>query len=142
IGATADAGHAGYWEKRGWDSDAFLQLTSQIILPRSLQVITAGRPTPAGGVAYSGDKGISRVELSLDGGKTWSEAMVSPGSSAYAWVLWTSDIVLTDARQRKLIVRAYDANGAQQTAVEQDPPPAGATGLQTRVFFNVKEAPA
>jgi len=139
IGVTADAGHAGYWEKRGWDTDAFVKLTSQIAVPASLDPVIAGHPTRAGGVAYSGDKGVSRVEISADGGSTWAEAVVSTSASPYSWALWTADFVIGSGRRRSLVVRAYDGSGNQQTATEQDAPPAGATGLHSRVFYNVKE---
>ena len=40
------------------------------------------------GVAFAGDRGISKVEVTVDGGRTWSEARITYGRSKLAWVLW------------------------------------------------------
>src|SRR5439155_20552708 len=122
-------------------NDARVQMTSQIILPRSLDAISLGQATRAGGVAYSGDRGVSRVELSNDGGQTWSEASLTSSASPFSWVIWTADLILTDPRQRTLTVRAYDGEGGKQDARDQDSPPAGATGLHSRLLYGIKEAP-
>ena len=78
-------------------------------MPRSGSTRTAG-PLQVGGVAFSGDRGISQVEVSFDGGSTWQEASALPSLSPYAWVLWS---LQWDAPpgEHQLLVRAYDSAG-------------------------------
>jgi DMSO/TMAO reductase YedYZ molybdopterin-dependent catalytic subunit len=142
ISAVQDASYSSYWQKRGWDLDAIVKMTSQIIVPRALDPVVLGEQTFAGGIAFGGAGGIMRVEFSADAGNTWREATLSPAMSAYSWVLWTTDFVLTDRRQRTLKVRAYDGAGTPQIEVDSDSAPAGATGLHTRILFSIKDASA
>lgn len=39
------------------------------------------------GVAYAGDRGISKIEVSTDGGNTWKSAIIKDPLSKYTWVL-------------------------------------------------------
>ena len=89
----------------------------------------------------AGNRGVGKVEVSVDGGGSWSQATLNPALSPYTWVLWASEIVLSARSRPRLIVRAYDGNGVQQSAVEEDAPPSGASGLHSRILFNVIEAP-
>jgi DMSO/TMAO reductase YedYZ molybdopterin-dependent catalytic subunit len=41
------------------------------------------------GRAWSGHAQVSRVELSLDDGRTWKDAALEPGASRWAWRRWT-----------------------------------------------------
>ena len=58
------------------------------------------------GYAYSGGgRGIIRVDVSIDGGKTWKEAELLEGNeqnknSSWAWTLWKLDIELPNFRDR------------------------------------------
>ena len=50
--------------------------------------MTAG-PNLLTGRAWAGRLGISRVEISVDGGSTWSEAELGEQDSAFAWRPWS-----------------------------------------------------
>jgi DMSO/TMAO reductase YedYZ molybdopterin-dependent catalytic subunit len=63
----------GYWVRRGWDREALVQTVARIDAPMN-DTSVAGPRLTVGGVAFAGSRGISRVEASLDGGSTWSEA--------------------------------------------------------------------
>jgi Mo-co oxidoreductase dimerisation domain len=41
------------------------------------------------GRAWSGHAPVSRVEISLDDGRSWQDATVEPGESRWAWRRWT-----------------------------------------------------
>ena len=66
------------------------------------------------GYAWSGGgRGIIRVDVSADGGKTWHEATLKPNGQtpyhSYAWTLWEADIPLPKGMtQTELVVKAVD----------------------------------
>ena len=65
----------GYWEQRGWDKEAFVKPTSRLDVPQIGRRLPLGLLT-VGGIAFSGSRGISKVEVSMDQGETWHEATV------------------------------------------------------------------
>jgi hypothetical protein len=63
----------GYWAVRGWDREAVMKATSVIDTVASGSERTGRAQTiMAGGIAHAGVRGISRVELQVDGGD-WHE---------------------------------------------------------------------
>ena len=52
--------------------------------------VTAG-PNLLTGRAWAGRFGISRVEVSVDGGSTWSDAVLGEQASTFAWRPWSFD---------------------------------------------------
>ena len=77
----------GYWQQQGWSQEARMNTSVRIDLPSDGSKI-APEPTVVEGVAFSGDRGISRVEVSTDGGQTWADARLKPPLGPYTWVLW------------------------------------------------------
>ena len=69
------------------------------------------------GRAWSGHAPITKVDLSDDGGRTWSEARLGAAPSSFAWRPWTWDWSAA-AGEHELCVRATDAAGNAQP-VEQ-----------------------
>jgi hypothetical protein len=116
----------GFWQNQGWDDAAPYQTESRIDVPHSRDTLSAG-PLSVGGVAFAGDRGISSVEVSTDGEKTWQPAQVKPGLSPYTWQLWRADINV-DQSVKDIRVRATDGQGKPQIREENDPFPSGATG--------------
>ena len=72
------------------------------------RLLQAG-PVTLTGKAWAGRLGVSRVEVSVDGGSTWSEAQLGEALSPYAWSTWT---FLWNAEPGiyTLCVRATDAD--------------------------------
>ena len=70
------------------------------------------------GRAWSGHGPITRVEVSDDGGHTWSPAGVHPAAGPHAWHRWTFSWDAANAGEHELCVRATDAAGNVQP-VEQ-----------------------
>ena len=94
-----------------------------------------------GGFAFAGDKGISKVELSTDGGNTWLPATLRDPLSPYTWVLWTTEWVPSATGLFQLVVRATDGGGQQQVTEAHGIFPDGATGLHdTFVMVTAGEA--
>lgn len=118
----------GYWQASGWSDEAVVQTMSAFTTP------AGGVPlgeVELGGWAYSGDRGITVVEVSTDGGRTWSKAEVKPALGPHTWVLWAAIWKPAAPGEYALKVRAQDGTGVTQTARESPPLPDGATGHHT-----------
>ncbi|MFW6075008.1 MAG: molybdopterin-dependent oxidoreductase, partial [Chloroflexota bacterium] len=77
----------GYWQRRGWTNDGTIKTLSMFESPASRAVLSSDDAL-LGGIAFAGDRGIERVEFSIDGGATWNQAddLEQPGE--YSWKLW------------------------------------------------------
>ena len=73
------------------------------------------------GAAWTSDGEITKVELSTDGGATWSEARLVGTSKQNAWRLWEFNWKTpTAAGKQTLVARATDSLGQTQSA-HRDP---------------------
>lgn len=124
---TFDAYDA-YWVRRGWSRQGPVKTQSRIDLPRDGAIVPAGASV-AGGVAWAGERGIERVEVSIDD-NPWRPAELADPLSDSTWRLWRHDWEATPG-SHTLRVRATDGSGQTQTAVVSPPPPDGATGHHT-----------
>ena len=97
---------------------------------------TVGQTTTVAGVAFAGDRGISRVEVSIDDGATWVAADVRPPLSENAWVLWHASWTPHRPGRFDVVVRAVDGAGTAQTPLVSSAYPNGVTGLH-RVTVHV-----
>ena len=119
----------GFWQNQGWDDSAQYHVASRIDVPHARSSVSAG-PLQVAGVAFAGDRGISRVELSLDGGRTWQDAQVKPRLSPEGWQLWTAQVQV-DRNVKSVQVRATDGAGRLQVREPAPPFPNGSTGYHT-----------
>ena len=118
--------YLGYWQQRGWSDTAFYQTMSRMDVPLHKD-LKAG-PQEIAGVAFAGDRGISKVEVSVDSGKTWQEATLKEPLGPYTWRLWRVEWN-PQPGSYDLVVRATDGKGQVQTDHLTDTFPDGATGL-------------
>jgi DMSO/TMAO reductase YedYZ molybdopterin-dependent catalytic subunit len=123
--------YQGYWEERGWDDLAAVQLTSRIDTPAAGANIPHGETTYIAGVAFSGNKGIAEVDVSIDGGQIWERATLKRPLSGLTWVLWEYPWQPEKQGTYTLVVRAVDLGGNVQTPQEAPPAPSGATGYDS-----------
>jgi hypothetical protein len=91
-------------------------------------MLPIGQAVDIGGIAFAGNRGIQRVEVSTDGGTTWHQATLQPPLSKDAWVLWSRDWTPSTPGNYKIVARATDGTGALQTSRVQGTVPGGATG--------------
>jgi DMSO/TMAO reductase YedYZ molybdopterin-dependent catalytic subunit len=135
---TVNDTYEGYWQQRGWAEDAMYQTGSSIVIPGNEQVTSIfginGTTNlqlgmvPIAGLAFAGDRGISKVEVSTDGGKSWTVASLMDPLSNYTWVFWSAEWNPPATGNYSLQVRATDGQGNLQTATISQPFPNGATG--------------
>ena len=118
----------GYWQRRGWTDNPVVKTMSRFDAPRSGSRHPVA-PVSLGGVAFAGDRGIAKVEVSSDYGDTWVEVEeTSEPLSPYTWVIWKTRYSPPKAGRISLRVRATDGQGAVQTRTRTDSLPYGATG--------------
>jgi DMSO/TMAO reductase YedYZ molybdopterin-dependent catalytic subunit len=122
------APYAGYWEVRGWDKDAFVKSTS--IFDVIAVDLKKDELIPVGGIAFAGDRGISKVEVSVDGG-AWESAQLKTPISPLTWVLWRYEWPATKG-YHTLTVRCTDGKGALQIAEQAPLHPTGASGYVSK----------
>lgn len=91
---------------------------------------SASRTTFIAGVAFSGEQGISEVDVSTDGGQTWQRATLKRPLSGLTWVLWEL-AWQPKAGNAVLVVRAIDLKGNVQDPNEEPPLPDGASGYHS-----------
>ncbi|MFY1624982.1 molybdopterin-dependent oxidoreductase [Micromonospora sp. WMMD735] len=122
---TSFADFDAYWVPRGWSAQGPVKTQSRIDTPRARNRLTTGEVTVAG-VAWAQHRGISRVEVRVDGG-AWQEATLAPTVSVDTWVQWSWRWPAT-AGEHTLQVRATDRDGGTQTPLTAPVAPDGATG--------------
>ncbi|HLW36499.1 MAG TPA: molybdopterin-dependent oxidoreductase [Chthoniobacterales bacterium] len=113
----------GFYETQGWGPDFIVPTRSRIDVPDNDARLSLGQlsgaPIQIKGVAFGGDRGISRVELSDDDGETWDEAKITYPGTKLTWALWSYDWKPDSADDYTLVVRATDGEGEVQE-VEED----------------------
>ncbi|MDQ6918818.1 MAG: molybdopterin-dependent oxidoreductase [Candidatus Dormibacteraeota bacterium] len=120
----------GYWENQGWNPDAAVKTMSRIDSPPEGSLLKAGA-IDVSGVAFAGKRGISGVEISADGGRSWLPAVLKPPLSNLTWVTWTASWTVAAAGQYRLQVRAHDGAGALQVGAASPSYPDGSSGLHS-----------
>jgi DMSO/TMAO reductase YedYZ molybdopterin-dependent catalytic subunit len=117
----------GFYERQGWGPNFTVPTHARFDVP------DFSKPIPHGtvelrGVAFAGNRGVRRVEVSADGGTSWSDAAFTSPYVPTAWRLWKYEWRATPGDHR-LIVRATDGAGTPQVATKRPTAPEGATGL-------------
>ncbi|MFN2526056.1 MAG: molybdopterin-dependent oxidoreductase [Actinomycetota bacterium] len=120
--------YQGYWQRRGWSDLAEVRTQSRITVAGDDGEATRGTPTWIGGVAWAGDRGIERVEVSVDGEQTWERALVKETLAPNAWRLWAYRWTPERSGTVAVVCRATDGRGQTQTRALSEPHPSGATG--------------
>ena len=128
IGLTTLEAFDGYWVPLGWAKEAPILTQSRIDVPRDGGSVNAGQVAVAG-VAWAPDRGVSRVEVQIDGG-AWAAAETSAPISDATWVQWVYRWAAT-AGSHDVSVRATDGTGTVQTDRVTRPAPDGARGHHT-----------
>ncbi|MDQ6858407.1 MAG: molybdopterin-dependent oxidoreductase, partial [Chloroflexota bacterium] len=125
----------GYWPQRGWNKDAFVLTFSRLDTPQEQDVVPADKPFQIiRGVAFAGARGISKVEISFDGGKTWESTTLRTILPKDNWTPFTHTWQLPTPGKHDVVVRATDGDGLLQDAKARDSFPDGATGYHHTVI--------
>jgi DMSO/TMAO reductase YedYZ molybdopterin-dependent catalytic subunit len=97
--------------------------TGEVVTSLKLKAIITqpvpGEALPAGtvvilGAAYAGESEVDRVDISLDGGTTWSPADFIGPHEPYSWRQWQYVWKAIEQGEHTLMARATDADGNSQ----------------------------
>lgn len=132
-----DRNAKGFYEQQGWGPEFVVPTRSRFTEPDLAQPLRVGSTVALRGTAFAGDRGVARVEVSVDDGRTWNDAELEYAGSPLAWVLWRYDWRPQRTGELPLLVRATDGTGTLQLAEARDVAPQGATGLH-RVTAQVR----
>jgi DMSO/TMAO reductase YedYZ molybdopterin-dependent catalytic subunit len=125
---VVESDYKGYWQERGWSDDATVRTQSRIDVAGDDRSARRGEATWIAGVAWAGDRGISKVEVSTDGGETWNAAELREPISQFSWSQWAYRWTPSQGEDALVMCRATDGDGQTQTDDIAPPHPAGATG--------------
>ena len=128
--------YQGYWQQRGWSDAAPVRMTSRIDAPLTGSTIKTNQTMYIAGVAFSGNKGISEVDISTDAGQTWQRAILKQPLSGITWVLWELAWQPPKAGSYTIVARAIDLEGNVQNPNEEPPLPNGSSGYHS-IILNV-----
>lgn len=131
--------YEGFWQRKGWSNDAKYKIHSTIVAPGSAlsnrfgnlgmpTTVTLGDKVPIAGIAFAGNVGISKVEVSMDGGNSWQEARMKKPISINSWVLWYIEWNAESQGTHVVSVRATDGTGKIQPVGFYEPFPDGSSG--------------
>jgi DMSO/TMAO reductase YedYZ molybdopterin-dependent catalytic subunit len=130
---VTDRWEPGYWVERGWDRQARMKATSVIdTVAVDMMIVQADARTlvPIGGIAHAGARGVSKVEVQVDGGE-WHQARLRAPLSGLTWVIWRYDWPFREGRHT-FAVRCYDGDGVPQIVDDTPVRPSGAGGTHSK----------
>ncbi len=119
----------GYWEEQGWAAGAYPRIFSRFDFPGGNSSLRPGHRYLLRGIAYAASRGISSVELSLDGGRRWFQAELERPLSPYTWRVWYYPWRPASGFYT-MQVRARDGRGRLQPPGDGQTFPRGANGYQ------------
>ena len=96
---------------------AAMSVRSVFVRPEPSERLKRAERIEVEGLALDGGHGIRKVELSLDGGRTWRDAQLDSELGKYAWRRWRFHWQPEAAGAYRLMARA--TNGAGQTQTMQ-----------------------
>jgi len=88
-----------------------------ISLPGNGSIDVRGYAVPQGD-----SESVTKVETSVDGGKTWEEADIVggiEGRGKWCWVLWRTPVKLEKGEKKSILSRAEDAGGNIQGQIAE-----------------------
>ena len=88
-------------------------LNADVLSPADGETVTPG-PVEVRGYAFAGgERHVARVDVSLDGGATWSQAELLEDLGDWAWRHWRITVELAPG-EHEILVRAWDSSAATQ----------------------------
>ncbi len=88
-------------------------VNAEILVPEDRAAVASGA-VQVSGYAFAGDdRSIARVETSIDGGRTWTQAELLEDLGPWAWRRWRSRLAL-EPGPAEVVARAWDSSAATQ----------------------------
>jgi len=126
---VAEHDYLGYWMERGWSDVAAYHTHVRIDTPARVETPGSVRGSVTiAGIAFAGQRGIARVEVSTDDERTWGEAVLEAAPGRHTWRRWRYEWTPPGTGRYRLVARATDGQGTPQTRVRRPPFPDGSSG--------------
>lgn len=110
-----------YYPNEENNKDAFpvttINANSTIQKPLDMEVLNTGKHLIKG-IAWTGNGFISKVEISVDSGSTWLNAILEPTKNAgYAWQSWSYEWTISKKGEYMIMSKATDSYGRTQPTI-------------------------
>jgi DMSO/TMAO reductase YedYZ molybdopterin-dependent catalytic subunit len=76
--------------------------------------VAVGKPAELRGIAFGGDCGVARVDISTDSGRTWRAAELGRDEGKYGFRRWTAHVVPPAPGKVSVMARCTNTNGEAQ----------------------------
>jgi DMSO/TMAO reductase YedYZ molybdopterin-dependent catalytic subunit len=76
--------------------------------------VKSGTAVPVGGIAFGGDCGVSRIEVSTDSGQSWEKTALDRDEGPYSFRRWSTQIAVPQSGTLRLQVRCTNTKGEVQ----------------------------
>ena len=94
-------------------------LNADVLSPANGETVAAG-PVEVRGYAFAGgERHVARVDVSVDGGASWSQAELLEDLGRWAWRQWRMTVDLAPG-EHEILVRAWDSSAATQPEERRD----------------------
>ncbi|MAU10368.1 MAG: molybdopterin-binding oxidoreductase [Anaerolineaceae bacterium] len=122
----------GYWVRRGWSPTAIVKATSVIdtVATNAVYEQDGASFVPIGGIAWAGDRTITKVEVQVDEGE-WAEAELREPMSGRSWTIWRYDWPFEEG-DHTFTVRCVEEGDVPQIEDVASVRPDGASGLHSQ----------
>ena len=88
-------------------------LNADVLYPADGAMVAAGLVEMRGYAFAGGERHVARVDVSIDGGATWSQAELLDDLGPWAWRQWRTTANLAPG-EHEIVVRAWDSSAATQ----------------------------
>lgn len=88
-------------------------LNADVLAPADGDTVPAGPVAVRGHAFAGGERHVARVDVSIDGGTTWSQAELLDDLGPWAWRQWRILVELAPG-EHEIVVRAWDSSAATQ----------------------------
>jgi DMSO/TMAO reductase YedYZ molybdopterin-dependent catalytic subunit len=95
-----------------------MAVKSEIVRPHAGAQLGLGT-NRISGVAWAGEEAVAAVEVSADGGQSWSRADLIGPQAPYSWTLWEYFWEVAEAGRYVLLARAVSSSGRVQPTEHQ-----------------------
>lgn len=101
-----------------WSGDRIdtgtLKVYSLIVAPADGTRVPAGQPVTLTGLAWDSGHGITKVEVSIDGGRNWSAGALERSYGKYVWRVWRATVPTSRPGRLEILSRATSVTGESQ----------------------------
>ena len=81
---------------------------------RSGDAVPVGMPAQARGIAFGGNCGVARVDLSIDSEKSWQPTQLGRDEGEYGFRQWQTQFTLPSRGEHTIMIRCTNTNGEAQ----------------------------